>query len=456
MAEATDIEAILAACLEAIEGGAEVEEVLRRYPEHEAELKPLLEAAAWMVSQRGVVEPRAGFVEASRARLLERIAAKGVVEKRNRLAEIWDGLKASLGGGRRYALQVALAVLVMACLVVGSFGAALASQEALPGELLYPVKLGLEQVELLVTLDMAGDIHLHTQFAQLRLIEMEKLLALGRYDDLGLAAANYRYHLDRALALLRLLAAQDPTLARQQALELVGTLWGQADRLAVLSGIPPANVAGELEDSEQAARQAARQAEEIGQQPGSTLPMATNTPTAPTGELKPLPSATQFVISPTPTPTGSVQPVLAFSPTPSAAYTITPTSAPIKSATPTPSAPAKPSATPTTKATLTPKPSATGTLKPTATFTSAPTVTGTALPTPTSTGQPTATPTSQPTATPTGQPTEVPTNTPAPPTPTITIAPPPTRTPKPTPTPLPPTNTPVPTPYPGPPVYPPP
>ncbi len=454
MAEAEGIETIVAASLEALEGGAELEEVLGRYPGREAELKPLLEAAGWLLSKRQAVEPRVGFVRASRARLMEQIAAQQALRRQSWLERMIGALAGGVGQRRRYALQAALAVLVVACLVVGSTGAALASQQALPGELLYPVKLGLEQVELLVTLDAAGDIRLHTQFAQLRLLEMERLLALGRYDRLAIAADNYRYHLDRALALLRLLAAQSPAQAQQLAFDLAGVFFGQADRLAVLAGIPPAAAASELDAAEQAAREAAREAEQIGQQPGEALPApATSTPTAVVAAVEPRPSATPLPPGSTP---GQETPVPSSTVTP--VWSSTPTSTPAVSATPTPNLSAQASATPTARASATAKPSATATQKPTATptklLTTTPTATRpTATPTATQTLQPSATQTGQPTSTPI---TPTPTATVAPPTPTATIAPPPTRTPKPTQTPPLPTNTPVPTPYPGPPVYPPP
>ena len=196
----------LAICLDALDGGEGMSELLSRFPEHAEELTPLLEAATWFGGQAAALEPRAGFIAASRKRLEGQIAAPPAASS-NWLQQAFG----SLSRGWRLALQAAVVVVMLACLVLGSSGIAFASQNALPGDALYPVKLGLEQLELLVTLDPQEDIRLHMQFAQLRLAEMQRLLALDRYADLAIASANYQYHIRQALALLRLLAAQDPS-----------------------------------------------------------------------------------------------------------------------------------------------------------------------------------------------------------------------------------------------------
>ena len=128
---------VLAVCLDALDGGQGVAELLARYPEHAQELEPLLESAVWFGGQAAVVAPRPGFVKASRARLVEKIAAPPAA------TGIWSQLFAGLGSGWRMALQAAVVLVMLACLVVGSSGIAYASQNALPGDALYPVKLGL-------------------------------------------------------------------------------------------------------------------------------------------------------------------------------------------------------------------------------------------------------------------------------------------------------------------------
>ena len=421
---------VLAVCLDALDEGQRVAELLARYPEHALELEPLLESAVWFGGQAAVVAPRPGFVKASRARLVEKIATPPAA------TGFWSQLFAGLGSGWRMALQAAVVVVMLACLVVGSSGIAYASQDALPGDALYPVKLGLEHVELWLTLDPQAELRLHLQLSQLRITEMQKLLALGRYDDLGIATANYQYHVSQALSLLEMLVAQYPALAQLLSQGVASALNAQADTLAVLASIAPEEAQAELEAAEQAARDGAQQANEIGQAPATPLPTAVTG-----GEVEP-----EASLTPTAPPTATV-----------ASFTM-------PSATPTPTQTSTQTQTPTP--TRTPQQSSTATLRPNITQTArpsgtpAPALTRTTQPTPTRTGQPTQTSTIPPTPTRTTQPTPTATLPPVTPTathipPTSTISPPPTRTPRPTPT-LEPTDTPEPSPYPGPGAYPPP
>ena len=62
---------ILQLCLEVIESGQEtVDSLLSRYPELWDTLRPPLEAAAWLYNHTHLLNPRPGFVDASRQRLV--------------------------------------------------------------------------------------------------------------------------------------------------------------------------------------------------------------------------------------------------------------------------------------------------------------------------------------------------------------------------------------------------
>src|SRR3990172_783049 len=100
---------VLASCLDALDGGQGVDELLRRYPEHAQELKPLLEAAAWFGGQVAALAPRPGFIAASRSRLEKQIAAQPVATSK------WGQFFAGLGSGWRMALQAAVVVVLLAC-----------------------------------------------------------------------------------------------------------------------------------------------------------------------------------------------------------------------------------------------------------------------------------------------------------------------------------------------------
>ncbi len=61
-------------CLDLIRGRAEtIDSVVARYPEFEDELRAQLEVAIWLSTTSAALEPRPGFVSASRRRLVSRI-----------------------------------------------------------------------------------------------------------------------------------------------------------------------------------------------------------------------------------------------------------------------------------------------------------------------------------------------------------------------------------------------
>lgn len=72
--EKKEMETILQSCLEAMQNGPEsLDPIIAGYPEEGPELLPLLEAALWLCSFRGAIEPRPGFIGYSRTRLISLI-----------------------------------------------------------------------------------------------------------------------------------------------------------------------------------------------------------------------------------------------------------------------------------------------------------------------------------------------------------------------------------------------
>src|SRR3989344_9392593 len=96
-----------------------------------------------------------------------------------------------------------LAMLLIFFIFSASVGAAFASQDALPGELLYPVKIVTEKIELAVTKDEIKKTELHLEFAAKRLNEagqiMERNGTETQMDNLFL---NYRNELNESRKIL--------------------------------------------------------------------------------------------------------------------------------------------------------------------------------------------------------------------------------------------------------------
>lgn len=196
---------ILASCLDSMERGERtVEECLALYPEYRQDLESLLSTAA-SVRERADYAPRPGFRQASRRRLVERLASRqpGVVRQSG-----WH----TVPGTKRFAfLWTAIFVLVISLL---GGGTVYASNEALPGDALYPVKLSIEDARLWIS-DDAGDVLLAAGFAQSRVEEIQSLIESGREEDLSLAAELFSERVAVVTRALAAVARENPEHAEQ-------------------------------------------------------------------------------------------------------------------------------------------------------------------------------------------------------------------------------------------------
>ncbi len=107
--------------------------------------------------------------------------------------------------------------------------AAYAAEASLPGDLLYPVKRGLESARLALSTTEAADDALVVSFADRRLAEIEALTAQGRWSDVQSALAGY----PEAVAGL---AAVDPAAVEAQLqhhIEVLERVQSQAPESAI-------------------------------------------------------------------------------------------------------------------------------------------------------------------------------------------------------------------------------
>jgi Domain of unknown function (DUF5667) len=147
-----------------------------------AEIQPLIEAAAELRRALPRLEPRAAFVRQLESRLWNRLQSRrSSAQARRVLRQPW----------LVRALPTLLGAALVAALALGSLGVAQASAAALPGDRLYSVKRGFEELRLALTLDPLSDADLLGEFADERLNEIESLAAAGRMDDLGTALDGY-------------------------------------------------------------------------------------------------------------------------------------------------------------------------------------------------------------------------------------------------------------------------
>src|SRR5207245_10732202 len=91
----------------------------------------------------------------------------------------------------RPVVRLAYAGALAAALLVGGLTAAAASDNSLPGDPLYGIKLGVERARLATTFDSAARVRLELQFADVRLAEAQRLFAAGRVKDGVRGMAEY-------------------------------------------------------------------------------------------------------------------------------------------------------------------------------------------------------------------------------------------------------------------------
>lgn len=98
------------------------------------------------------------------------------------------------------AIPAFLTLLVVVGFVATSVGVVSASAASLPGDRLYPIKIGLEDIRLSLSLSSDGDAGLLSLFSVERARELDALIETGRDADLEPAIEQYLSTLDQLLS----------------------------------------------------------------------------------------------------------------------------------------------------------------------------------------------------------------------------------------------------------------
>ena len=160
-------------CLQAVETGTDIESVLKRYPQMADELRPILETSIRAQSMAATSIPE-DAIRKGRARVLQHAAEMRESAFRPRKARLLVA---------RLATSLALALLF----IIGGTGLVRASHGALPGDDLYPVKRTWEGMRLFFAFSPEDRNELESEFEQMRLDEVTKLLAEGRREAISFA-----------------------------------------------------------------------------------------------------------------------------------------------------------------------------------------------------------------------------------------------------------------------------
>ncbi|MFZ6026532.1 MAG: DUF5667 domain-containing protein [Chloroflexota bacterium] len=233
---------ILAVCLEELEThpGA-LDATLARYPQVADELRPLLEAAQWLSTRAPILDPRPGFVAASRQRLVRE------VRRAPARAAFWDRLLGTRHRPIVVPIALSLMILTFFLAVLGGRSLSTSAAHALPGETLYPAKAALEDLQLVASLSDEGDARLYMQFADRRVNEIEQMLLDGETAYIDRAIARYERQTQAAIQLVEAVATVDTERGVALSRWVAAGLDQQSTSLALMMEISPGGVNPALE-----------------------------------------------------------------------------------------------------------------------------------------------------------------------------------------------------------------
>ena len=185
----TTFDDILNDCLDRMAAGEDRSRCVSRYPEHAAELGPLLAtAAAARAASAAVVRPEAKAAGLAR---LNRAIAERDAGRRPR----FPFLSSPLG---RPALLGFVLVLLFA---VAAGGTSMASEDAVPGDPLYWVKTTKETITLRMSGSDMARAQTHARLAGERGEEIHKLIVIGRTGEAEELVARMDRHLEECASL---------------------------------------------------------------------------------------------------------------------------------------------------------------------------------------------------------------------------------------------------------------
>ncbi|MBE2199791.1 MAG: hypothetical protein IAE79_14345, partial [Anaerolinea sp.] len=158
-------ETLLIQCLDDLEMGAPAADILARYPEYAADIRPILLTVTEL--SHLAQEPTRAAQTSARELFLAHADAMRHVQQRSQPKLIW---------WRRLAMGLALIVM----LVVGALTTLETAAAALPGDTLYTVKRARENLQLTLARDETAVSALRERFQGERTAEIKALLELGR------------------------------------------------------------------------------------------------------------------------------------------------------------------------------------------------------------------------------------------------------------------------------------
>jgi hypothetical protein len=160
-------------CLKRLNAGAELEEVLADYPHQADELRPMLLAALKLQQISGELKPSQSAQMRSRAQFLTAAARMASTSQK-------QGFRFSLFH-LRLAASSAIVIGILAAVLI--LGTGFASADALPGDVFYPVKIIVEQMQINLVQDPPARLQMEDTYDDRRQQEVARLTQLQRREQ---------------------------------------------------------------------------------------------------------------------------------------------------------------------------------------------------------------------------------------------------------------------------------
>ena len=129
---------------------------------------------------------------------------------------------------RRFAMTWVF--IAISLLSLGGVGTVYASTDALPGDVLYPVKIASEDIQLFFS-DDEGDVDLLLNFMDERIQEMEKLKDENNLQGIELAQEGYQNEMEQMTKLMTKIQAEDPVAGNALQAEVQTRMEEQIQRM---------------------------------------------------------------------------------------------------------------------------------------------------------------------------------------------------------------------------------
>jgi hypothetical protein len=189
---------VLAECLDAIaRRELTLDDCAARHPDQRVMLTELIPLAQTLRAAPPIV-PSLDFRADARRRLIARLPSR-------QRARAFERVRAGLQLPQRLLMRALMAVVIVMML---STSVIAASAQSLPNDLLYPVKITVEQVQWALAPDRLSRGELSLAFASERLNEVERLIQAGRGDAAPIALDGFADQMQAAASMAQSLSDQ--------------------------------------------------------------------------------------------------------------------------------------------------------------------------------------------------------------------------------------------------------